>query len=101
MSLSAKALIEQYQFSPDDLNRIVEMAWEDRTPFEAIFTQFSISEAEVIVLMRDQMKATSWRMWRERVQGRSTKHAGKRAEKTARFKSRMQKIISFNKMSKR
>jgi uncharacterized protein (TIGR03643 family) len=52
------------------VDRIVEMAWEDRTPFDAITAQFGISEAETIALMRNQMKPKSWRMWRARVQGR-------------------------------
>jgi uncharacterized protein (TIGR03643 family) len=53
------------------IDRIVEMAWEDRTPFDAILDQFGITEAETIALMRNQMKASSWRMWRARVQGRA------------------------------
>ena len=61
-------------FTEREIDRIVEMAWEDRTPFDAIKDQFGISEAETIALMRYQMKASSWRMWRARVQGRSSKH---------------------------
>lgn len=84
-----------------DIDRIIEMAWEDRTPFEAIFLQFGLSEAEVIKLMRREMKASSWRMWRARVQGRPTKHQVKSAVDDARFKSKLQKNITFNKISKR
>ena len=58
-----------------DLDRVIEMAWEDRTPFEAIAYQFGLSESEVIQLMRSEMKASSFRMWRRRVSGRKTKHA--------------------------
>ena len=58
-----------------DIDRIIEMAWEDRTPFEAIAYQFALSEPQVIQLMRTQMKPASFRMWRKRVSGRSTKHA--------------------------
>ena len=58
-----------------DLDRVIEMAWEDRTPFEAIAYQFGLSESEVIQLMRYEMKASSFRMWRKRVSGRKTKHA--------------------------
>ena len=58
-----------------DLDRIIEMAWEDRTPFEAIAYQFGLSEPQVIQLMRSQMKPSSSRMWRKRVSGRKTKHA--------------------------
>ena len=58
-----------------DLDRVIEMAWEDRTPFEAITYQFGLSEPEVIQIMRTHMKASSFRMWRKRVSGRKTKHA--------------------------
>ena len=58
-----------------DLDRVIEMAWEDRTPFEAIAYQFGLSESEVIQLMRSEMKASSFRMWRKRVSDRKTKHA--------------------------
>ena len=61
-------------FEPDELDRIIEMAWEDRTTFEAIHYQFGLSEQEVIELMRQSMKASSFRMWRKRVSGRKTKH---------------------------
>lgn len=57
-----------------DLSRIIEMAWEDRTPFEAINFQFGLNESEVITLMRANLKARSFKLWRERVNGRSTKH---------------------------
>ena len=59
----------------EDLDRIIEMAWEDRTPFEAIEFQFGLSEPQVIALMRQQMKASSFKIWRKRVSGRKTKHA--------------------------
>ena len=68
-----------------DISRVIEMAWEDRTPFEAIATQYGLSEAEVIRLMRKNMKASSFRMWRERVSGRKTKHTAKRGFKVGRF----------------
>ena len=59
----------------EDLDRIIEMAWEDRTPFEAIEFQFGLSEPQVIALMRQQMKASSFKLWRKRVSGRKPKHA--------------------------
>jgi len=62
------------QFSQDELSRIVEMAWEDRTPFEAIEVNFGVSESAVIKLMRSQMKSRSFRLWRQRVTNRKTKH---------------------------
>lgn len=61
-------------FSDADVSRIIEMAWEDRTPFEAIKECFGIAEASVILIMRRQLKARSFRLWRERVHHRKTKH---------------------------
>jgi uncharacterized protein (TIGR03643 family) len=84
-----------------DIDRIIEMAWEDRTPFEAIEIQFGLSEQQVIKLMRRQMKPSSFAMWRKRVQGRVTKHMALRSSKTSRFKCSMQRVISLNKISKR
>jgi TIGR03643 family protein len=61
-----------------DISRIIEMAWEDRTPFEAIELSYGLTEPQVIQLMRQEMKASSFRMWRARVSGRKTKHMAKR-----------------------
>lgn len=82
-------------------DRIVEMAWEDRTPFDAISFQFGIKEQEVIEIMRQEMKPSSFRMWRKRVQGRNTKHLQKRAFTEGRHKCSRQRSISNNKVSKR
>ena len=82
-------------------DRIIEMAWEDRTTFEAIFIQFGLKEQEVIDLMRIEMKASSFKMWRERVQGRKTKHEKLRDFIEGRFKCSRQRHISHNKISKR
>jgi uncharacterized protein (TIGR03643 family) len=85
-----------------EIDRVIEMAWEDRTPFEAIKMQFGLSEAQVIELMRRQLKPSSWRLWRKRVnQGVSQKHARKRNEDIQRFKCNLQRQISGNKISKR
>ncbi|WKN41451.1 TIGR03643 family protein [Tunicatimonas pelagia] len=89
------------ELSERDIDRIIEMAWEDRTTFDAIEAQFGLSEKEVIKLMRREMKPSSWRMWRERVQGRNTKHQKKRNFDEGTFKSTRQKNISSNKISKR
>ena len=89
------------ELTEQDIDRIIEMAWEDRTPFEAIFAHFGLTEKDVIELMRREMKASSWRMWRARVQGRATKHQAKSAVDDARFKSKAQKNITFNKIAKR
>jgi uncharacterized protein (TIGR03643 family) len=62
-----------------EVSRIIEMAWEDRTPFEAIEAQFGLNESAVVELMRQQMKASSFRMWRKRIAGRATKHAALRS----------------------
>lgn len=82
-------------------DRVIEMAWEDRTTFEAIQMQFGLKEQEVIDLMRTEMKPSSFRMWRERVQGRKTKHEKLREFEKGRFKCNRQRNISNNKISKR
>jgi uncharacterized protein (TIGR03643 family) len=87
--------------SDSDIDRIIEMAWEDRTPFEAIHQQFGLAEAQVIQLMRRQMKAGSFRRWRARVSGRATKHAVLRVSEVKRFKCDRQRSIANNKISKR
>lgn len=87
--------------SDADVDRVVEMAWEDRTPFDAIEAQFGLSEQEVITVMRREMKPSSWRMWRARVQGRAAKHRVTSAVDDARFKSTRQRIVAHNKVSKR
>ena len=63
-----------------DVSRIIEMAWEDRTPFEAIKAQFGVDESAVVDLMRAQLKPSSFRMWRKRMKGRVTKHAALRPD---------------------
>lgn len=87
--------------SATDTDRIIEMAWEDRTPFEAIEMQFGLQEKEVIALMRKEMKASSFKMWRKRTHGRGTKHAALRSSDVSRFKCKLQKTITHNKISKR
>lgn len=84
-----------------DKDRIIEMAWEDRTTFDAILAQFGLKEQEVIKLMRVEMKSSSFRMWRARVQGRKTKHEKLRDFEQGRFKCSRQRQISSNKISKR
>ncbi len=87
--------------SLEQIDRIIEMAWEDRTPFDAIQMQFGIKEQEVITLMRREMKATSFKMLRARVQGRATKHLKNRGTEVSRFKCTRQRGISNNGISKR
>ncbi len=79
----------------------MEMAWEDKTPFEAILSQFGITEQQVIQLMREEMKESSFKMWRKRVQGRDTKHAKKSPLHLPKFKSSSQRTITQNRISKR
>ncbi|MGB3292895.1 MAG: TIGR03643 family protein [Phormidesmis sp.] len=81
------------ELDQETTNRVIEMAWEDRTPFEAIEAQFGLNEPAVIALMRRQMKHSSFRMWRQRVSNRPTKHAKKRDFQVGRFKSSNQKIL--------
>ncbi|MBL7875840.1 MAG: TIGR03643 family protein [Cyclobacteriaceae bacterium] len=90
------------RFSQEDLDRIIQMAWEDRTPFEAIEMQFGLSESDVIRLVRASLKSSSFRMWRKRVNSRvSMKHSQKRNSEIKRFKSNRQRVIASNKISKR
>lgn len=88
-------------FSEKDIDRIIEMAWEDRTTFDAIQFQFGLGEQEVIQLMRTEMKPTSFKLWRKRVQGRKTKHSKLRDFEAGRFKCSRQRQISNNSISKR
>lgn len=89
------------EFSDIEKDRIIEMAWEDRTTFDAILMQFGLKEQEVIDLMRNEMKPSSFKMWRERVQGRKTKHEKLRGFQEGRFKCSRQRQINNNKISKR
>lgn len=75
---------EQITLTESELSRVIEMAWEDRTPFDAIQMSFGLSESDVIDLMRKEMKKTSFKMWRKRVTGRGTKHLALRNEQVTR-----------------
>lgn len=89
-------------FTERELDRIIEMAWEDRTPFEAILFQFGLQEKDIIKLMRSNLKSSSFKRWRKRVNsGVSQKHLKKRNPDISRFKCSRQKAISGNKISKR
>ncbi len=96
------SLKDTIQLTEIELDRIIEMAWEDRTPFEAILFQFGVSEKEIIILMRGNLKESSFKLWRKRVNsGVSQKHLKKRNSAISRFKCSRQKAISGNKISKR
>ena len=88
-------------FSDVDIDRIIEMAWEDRTPFDAIRFQFGLAEADVKVLMKKELKFSSYKLWRKRVESCKTKHLAKRFSGIDRFKCKLQRAISNNKISKR
>jgi uncharacterized protein (TIGR03643 family) len=79
------------ELTDQDRDRIVEMAWEDRTPFEAIEVQFGLKENEVRALMRQTLKRSSFELWRKRVKGRSTKHRSARGPAVNRFRSANQR----------
>lgn len=93
--------IENKVFDEIQIDRIIEMAWEDRTPFDAIKFQFGLTEADVKALMKKELKFKSYKLWRERVENCKTKHTAKRVEGIDRFKCDMQRAISNNKISKR
>ena len=93
---------KQKELSEVELDRVIEMAWEDRTPFEAILYQFKLTEKDVIKVMRGTLKESSFKRWRKRVNsGVSQKHLKKRNPDITRFKCSRQKAISGNKISKR
>ena len=78
-----------HNFKDDQIDRIIEMAWEDRTPFDAIELQFGLKENDVRKIMRTTLKESSFKMWRKRVTGRKTKHIQK--SESTRFKSKNQR----------
>jgi|TARA_R110000796_G_scaffold91919_1_gene196092 uncharacterized protein (TIGR03643 family) len=89
------------ELTSEQIDRIIEMAWEDRTTFDAIKFQFGLGEAEVKELMKRELKFSSYKLWRERVESCKTKHASKRNTEIGRFKSTSQRQITNNKISKR
>lgn len=103
--MQLKKIISERESKPlteIEIDRIIEMAWEDRTPFEAIEYQFGLLEKEVIQIMRKELKRSSFNLWRKRVNsGVSQKHAQKRNPEINRFKCTLQRQITGNKISKR
>ena len=94
-------VIYQMILSEIDINRIIEMSWEDRTPFDAIFKQFQLREDQVKKLMKKELKFSSYKLWRKRVEACKTKHEKTRNTEINRFKCQLQRPISNNKISKR
>jgi uncharacterized protein (TIGR03643 family) len=90
-----QAAMDQASVDQATIDRVIQMAWEDRTTFDAIQRQFGLNESAVIQLMRKSMKASSFKMWRSRVTGRKTKHQALRSTDVMRFKSRDQKNRDF------
>lgn len=102
MEKNSLNIIKEKIHSDRQFDRLIEMAWEDRTPFEAIKFQFNLSEKEVIIVMRSYLRLSSFIRWRKRVNsGVSKKHLKKRSQFITRFKCSRQRIISHNKISKR
>ena len=99
--MQEKEIEEKKVLSPTEINRIIEMALEDRTPFDAIKFQFGLNEAEVKVLMKKNLKFSSYKLWRKRVENCKTKHLAKRLQGINRFKCNLQRKITTNKISKR
>ena len=95
------APLENNILSDIQIDRIIEMAWEDRTPFDAIEYQFGLTEDNVKSLMKKQLKFSSYKLWRKRVENCKTKHVAKRNEGIDRFKCTRQRAISNNKITKR
>jgi len=93
--------MKKTEFTQDQTDRIIEMAWEDRTPFEAITIQFGLVEEQVRKFMKSRLKFSSYKRWRKRVESCKTKHASKRSEDINRFRSTMQRQITGNRISKR
>ena len=91
----------QLELSGEAINRIIEMAWEDRTPLDAIKNQFCLNESGVIKLMRRYISESAFKRWRRRVGGRATKHIKKRTDDVTRFNCSRQRSISSNKIAKR
>ena len=96
-----KSVEEINKLTEEDTDRIIQMAWEDRTPFEAIEFQFGLKEKDVIEFMRLHSQRSSFQMWRKRMSGRITKHVQKTVSLDPRFKCSLQRSISLNKISKR
>ena len=94
-------IAEPKQLTLADIDRIIEMAWEDRTPFDAIEYQFGLKEGEVRQLMKQQLRFSSYKLWRKRVEACKTKHQKLRNGEINRFKCTRQRTISMNKIAKR
>ena len=91
--------MKNFNLSDADEDRIIQMCWEDRTPFDVIIKQFELSEKEIISVMRNNLKRSSFIRWRKRVDNRRTKHTVLSSAEKKRFKSKSQRQITLNKIS--
>lgn len=94
-------ILQKTELDTIAIDRIIAMAWENRTPFDAIKFQFGLAEADVKALMKKELKFSNYKLWRKRVENCKTKHLAKRLEGIDRFKCKLQRAISNNKISKR
>jgi len=100
MDMNDNAPIDDKELTASDIDRIIEMAWEDRTPFDAIKAQFGLAEEDVKKLMKKTLKFSSYKRWRARVENCKTKHLKTRSSEINRFKCDRQRSISVNRISK-
>ena len=94
-------MTKNFYFNEKEIDRIISMSWEDRTPFESIEYQFGLNHNQLEKLLKSYLKRSSYILWKKRVRSRFTKHQNKRLKSVTRFKCSRQKSISNNKISKR
>ena len=91
--------MKNFNLEEREVDRIIQMCWEDRTPFDAIADQFNLTENQIISVMRNNLKKSSFVRWRKRVDNRKTKHSALSTKDKKRFKSKSQRQITYNKIS--
>ena len=91
--------MKNFNLTEREVDRIIQMCWEDRTPFDVISDQFNITENQIISVMRNNLKKSSFVRWRKRVDNRKTKHTALSTKDKKRFKSKSQRQITYNKIS--
>jgi len=91
--------MKNFNLTEREVDRIIQMCWEDRTPFDVISDQFNITENQIISVMRNNLKKSSFIRWRKRVDNRKTKHTALSNKDKKRFKSKSQRQITYNKIS--
>ena len=91
--------MKNFNLTEREVDRIIQMCWEDSTPFDGISDQFNITENQIISVMRNNLKKSSFIRWRKRIDNRKTKHSALSTKDKKRFKSKSQKQITYNKIS--